>query len=43
MKRYSELVSALYGEQEQLAVEAEITYQDGRKARLSTTLIIHTT
>ncbi len=40
-KRYRELVEALYGDRDELEVEAEITYQDGRKATLRTSLKIH--
>jgi long-chain acyl-CoA synthetase len=41
-KRYSELIEALYSGKEALEVEAEITYQDGRKGTLKTSLNIHT-
>jgi long-chain acyl-CoA synthetase len=40
-KRYADLVDALYGDESELEVEAEITYQDGRKATLRTRLHIH--
>jgi len=41
-KRYGELIEALYEGKEELEVEAEITYQDGRKGTLKTSLKIHT-
>ena len=41
-KRYGRLIEALYGEASEIEVEAEITYQDGRKATLKTFLKIHT-
>ncbi|MEW6350944.1 MAG: AMP-binding protein [Thermodesulfobacteriota bacterium] len=41
-KRYSALVEALYDDRkDEVEVDAEITYQDGRKARLRTGLKIH--
>ena len=41
-KRYASLVEALYDlYKDEVEVEAEITYQDGRKARLKTGLKIH--
>jgi long-chain acyl-CoA synthetase len=40
-KRYGELIEAMYGGKEQIQVEAEITYQDGKKAKLKTALNIH--
>jgi len=41
-KRYASLVEALYdGHKDEVEVEAEITYQDGRKALLKTGLKIH--
>ena len=33
--RYRDLVNALYGENETVSVTTEITYQDGRRARLA--------
>lgn len=41
-KRYGDLVHAMYQGMDELEVEAEITYQDGRKAKLKTGLKIHT-
>lgn len=40
-KRYGDLVDAMYQGLDALEVEAEITYQDGRKAKLKTELKIH--
>jgi long-chain acyl-CoA synthetase len=40
--RYGELIEAMYAGKEELPVEAEITYQDGRKGTLKTSLKIHT-
>jgi len=40
--RYTELIEAMYAGKEELPVEAEITYQDGRKGTLKTSLKIHT-
>jgi long-chain acyl-CoA synthetase len=42
-KRYGELIEAMYGEKEKVEVEAEITYQDGKKAKFKTALHIQTT
>jgi long-chain acyl-CoA synthetase len=41
-KRYRDLVEAMYSGKKDLEVEAEITYQDGRKALLKTVLKIQT-
>jgi len=41
-KRYKDLVEAMYTGKQELEVEAEITYQDGRKALLKTVLKIQT-
>jgi long-chain acyl-CoA synthetase len=41
-KRYAQLIEALYAEKQEIEVEAEITYQDGRKGTLKTSLQIHT-
>ena len=41
-KRYCELIEALYDGREEIEVEAEITYQDGKKGKLRTSLKIHT-
>jgi long-chain acyl-CoA synthetase len=41
-KRYKDLLDAMYTGEEELEVEAEITYQDGRKALLKTLLKIQT-
>ncbi len=41
-KRYGELIEALYSSKKDIEVEAEITYQDGRKGTLKTSLNIHT-
>jgi len=40
-KRYSELIEAMYEGKKEIEVEAEITYQDGRKGTLKTSLKIH--
>ena len=42
-QRYADLVEAMYAGKDELEVEAEITYQDGRKALLKTVLKIHST
>jgi long-chain acyl-CoA synthetase len=42
-QRYGDLVEAMYSGKDELEVEAEIAYQDGRKALLKTLLKIHTT
>jgi len=41
-ERYQEIISALYGQDDHLDVETTITYQDGRTARLKTSLKIET-
>jgi len=41
-KRYAQLIEAIYGGEDKIEVEAEITYQDGRKGMLKTFLQIHT-
>lgn len=41
-KRYGDLIEAMYGGMTDLEVEAEITYQDGKKGTLRTSLKIHT-
>ena len=41
-KRYGELIEAMYEDREEIEVEAEITYQDGKKAKLRTSLKIYT-
>jgi long-chain acyl-CoA synthetase len=41
-KRYAQLIEAIYGGKQEIEVEAEITYQDGRKGTLKTFLQIHT-
>jgi long-chain acyl-CoA synthetase len=41
-ERYRELVDALYGDGAAVTVETEISYQDGRRARISTALRIET-
>ncbi len=40
-KRYDRLIDAIYNGKSQIEVEAEITYQDGRKGMLRTSLNIH--
>jgi len=40
--RYAELIDSMYAGKEEVPVEAEITYQDGRKGILKTSLKIHT-
>ena len=37
-ERYEEIVGALYGDSDRLAIETTITYQDGRTAQLQTNL-----
>ncbi len=39
-QRYEEIISALYGQRDHIDVETNITYQDGRSARLATRLKI---
>jgi len=39
-RRYSQLIDAIYGGEKECPVEAEITYQDGRKGVLKTSLKI---
>lgn len=41
-QRYDDIISALYSQHDHLEVETLITYQDGRTARLNTTLKIET-
>lgn len=41
-ERYSELVTALYGSDDRVAVQSEISYQDGSKAMVETQLAITT-
>jgi long-chain acyl-CoA synthetase len=41
-ERYHDLVAALYGNNGSVAVESEITYQDGRTAKIQTNLNIET-
>ena len=40
LERYRELVDALYGQQASVSVDTEITYRDGRTARLSVSIPI---
>lgn len=40
-KRYGDLISAMYSGKDHIDVEAEITYQDGKKAKLRTSVSIH--
>jgi long-chain acyl-CoA synthetase len=40
-ERYGELISALYSDKEELTVEAPITYQDGRKGVIRTTIRVN--
>ena len=37
-KRYKDLIEALYGDQEELEIEADIRYQDGKGFRMKTTV-----
>ena len=37
-ERYKDLIDALYGEEEELRVEADIRYQDGKGFRMKTTV-----
>jgi long-chain acyl-CoA synthetase len=39
--RYRDLVVALYGEEKEYAVEAAITYRDGRKGVIKTAIQIN--
>lgn len=39
-QRYADIIAALYGESDTLDVDSTITYQDGRTARIQTTLRI---
>ena len=41
-QRYEDIISALYGQSDHLDMETDITYQDGRTARLRTRLRIET-
>jgi len=41
-ERYKDLIEALYAGEKEIEVEAEITYQDGRKGMLKTSLKIQT-
>jgi long-chain acyl-CoA synthetase len=36
--RYRDLIDALYGDQEEYRVEASVTYRDGRKGRIETSI-----
>jgi long-chain acyl-CoA synthetase len=40
-ERYGDLISALYGGESELMVEAPITYQDGRKGVIKTTIKVN--
>jgi len=39
-QRYEDIVSALYGDQDRVAIETEITYQDGRTSTTRTVLAV---
>jgi len=39
-EHYSEIINALYGDQERVIIEGEIKYQDGRASKLSTSVSI---
>lgn len=39
-ERYKELIEALYGDRDELEVEADIRYQDGKKFRMKTRVMI---
>lgn len=41
-QRYQEIVDALYGAEDSLYIDTTITYQDGRTAKISTTLGVET-
>jgi len=40
-ERYQELIAALYGDLQEIAVEAPITYRDGRKGIISTSIRVN--
>ncbi|MBW1786055.1 MAG: AMP-binding protein [Deltaproteobacteria bacterium] len=40
-ERYGDLISALYGDESELTVEAPITYQDGRQGVIKTTIKVN--
>jgi long-chain acyl-CoA synthetase len=40
--RYKDLIDAMYGDKESLTVEAPVTYRDGRKGVVSTTIKVRT-
>ena len=40
LKRYNELVEALYGDQAELDIEADIKYRDGTGYRMKTRVMI---
>jgi len=37
-ERYSNLIGAMYGQNDEVKVEAEVTYRDGRKGKVTTTI-----
>ncbi|HET6923969.1 MAG TPA: hypothetical protein VFI16_12550, partial [Anaeromyxobacteraceae bacterium] len=39
-ERYREVIAALYGGRGEVAIDTTITYQDGRSARIHTTLLV---
>jgi long-chain acyl-CoA synthetase len=39
--RYAELIEALYAGASSAALDIPVTYQDGRRSRLATTVLIH--
>ncbi len=40
-ERYKDLIDALYGDQEEIAVEAPVTYRDGRKGVIRTSILVN--
>ena len=40
LQRYKELVDALYGDQEELDIEADIRYRDGTAYRMKTKVVV---
>jgi long-chain acyl-CoA synthetase len=40
-KRYKDLINALYGQEEMFTVEASVTYRDGRKGTIQTSIHVN--
>ena len=40
IERYKELIEALYGDQEEIDIEADIRYKDGKGYRMKTRVMI---